>query len=64
VLIFPSEVVQAVATLARLHALSEALDTKMASHLVDDTPITAPLYIRAWQATGREADRELQIALT
>jgi len=62
--LFPSEVVQTVATLARLHALSETLDTAMADHLGNDTPITARLYIRAWQATGRVADRESQIALT
>jgi len=62
--LFPSEVVQTVATLARLHALSETLDTTMAGHFANDTPITAPQYIRAWQATGRVADREAQIALT
>jgi len=62
--LFPSEVVQTVATLARLHALSETLDSTMARHLVDDTQITAHPYIRAWQATGRVADRESQIALT
>jgi len=62
--LFPSEVVQTVATLARLHALSETLDTAMAGHFANDTPITAPHYIRAWQATGRVADREAQIALT
>ena len=62
--LFPGEVVQTVATLARLHALSETLDTAMADHLANDTAITARLYIRAWQATGRVADRESQIALT
>lgn len=62
--LFPSEVVQTVATLARLHALSETLDTAMANHLDDGALINARLYVRAWQATGRMADRELQIALT
>lgn len=61
--LFPSEVVQTVATLARLHALSETLDTAMARY-VDGGPITAQGYIRAWQATGCATDREAQIALT
>jgi len=62
--LFPSEVVQTVATLARLHALSETLDTAMADHLVSDIPISPRSYIAAWQATGRAADRGSQIALT
>ena len=61
--LFPSEVVQTVATLARLHALSETLDTTMADHL-DDTGVEPAQYIRAWQTTGRSNDRDAQIALT
>jgi hypothetical protein len=61
--LFPSEVVQTVATLARLHAISETLDTTMAGHL-DGTGLEPDQYIRAWQATGRSADRDAQIALT
>jgi len=61
--LFPSEVVETVAALARLHALSEMLDTAMGSH-VDDASITASRYIRAWQTTGRAQHRESQIALT
>ena len=61
--LFPSEVVQTVATLARLHALSERLDTAMATHL-EAAQIDAHRYIRAWQATARADDRDSQIALT
>ena len=61
--LFPSEVVQTVATLARLHALSELLDTAMADCL-DDTNIQPDQYIGAWQAIGRSADRDTQIGLT
>jgi hypothetical protein len=61
--LFPSEVAQTVATLARLHALSETLDTTMADHL-DGTGLKPDQYIVAWQATGRSADRDTQIALT
>lgn len=61
--LFPSEVVLTVATLARLHALSETLDTTMAGHL-DGTGVEPDQYIAAWQATGRSADRDAQIDLT
>ena len=62
--LFPTEVIQAVASLAQLHALSEVLDTAMGvasdgSHVVD-----ARNYIRVWQATGRASDRQAQIELT
>lgn len=61
--IFPREIVETVATLAALHALSEKLDTEMGRH-VRPAPITAQTYIDAWQSTGRPADREEQIRLT
>lgn len=61
--LFPGEVVKTVATLAQLHALSERLDSAMATHL-DDTQVDARKYIRAWQATARADDRDSQIALT
>ena len=64
--LFPHEIVQTVATLARLHALSEALDTDMARSLptVVDGSVDAEQYVAAWQATGRADDREQQIILT
>jgi hypothetical protein len=61
--LFPKAVVQTVAHLSALHALTESLDTAMAAHatVAEWTPA---LYLRAWQQTGRAADREAQIALT
>lgn len=60
---FPDEIVQTVATLAELHALSETFDTAMGRQL-DDERIAPVDYIRAWQQTDRAPDREHQIALT
>lgn len=61
--LFPEEIVDTVDTLAQLHAVSESLDSAMATHLPG--PVVDPsAYIQAWQATGRAADREAQIALT
>jgi hypothetical protein len=61
--LFPKAVIQTVVHLSALHALTESLDTAMAAHstVADWTPA---LYLRAWQQTGRAADREAQIALT
>ena len=61
--LFPREIVQTVATLSRLHALSESLDTEMGSRLLS-APLDAEAYTIAWRATGRATDREQQIALT
>lgn len=61
--LFPRETVATVCTLAELHALSEVIDSVAASHL-PSAAVTAPDYVRAWQATGRAAERERQIALT
>jgi len=61
--LFPREIVRTVATLARLHALSESLDTEMARRMTSDL-LDAEGYALAWRATGRRTDREQQIALT
>lgn len=61
--LFPSEIVLTVEMLARLHAVSESLDTEMGSR-VQTGPITRLKYKDAWQSSGRRADRELQIELT
>jgi len=61
--LFPSEIVHTVETLARLHALSEALDSEMALH-VSAPELGAASYVSAWQATARRADRHLQIEFT
>lgn len=60
---FPQEIVQTVANLASLHALSEALDTEMGRQLSRES-ITASNYAAAWQSTGRPEAREKQILLT
>jgi hypothetical protein len=60
---FPNEIVDTVATLAELHALSETLDTAMGMHL-EGEPVTAIDYILAWQWVDHAPDRERQIALT
>lgn len=60
---FPDEIVGTVASLARLHALSESLDDAMARAL-DGPTIDAAAYRRLWQRTGRPEDRQAQIDLT
>lgn len=60
---FPQEIVQTVANLASLHALSETLDTEMGRQLPRES-ITASDYAAAWQSTGRPEAREKQIWLT
>lgn len=60
--LFPAEVIDTVAQLARLHALSESLDTRMALHLTDGF---APAdYVAAWIAVGDAEGRAQQIRLT
>ena len=60
--LFPKEVVLTVQTLGELHALSEELDTAM-GHQVPAGAVDLAGYAAAWQAVGRPADREAQIAL-
>jgi hypothetical protein len=61
--LFPDEIVATVHTLAELHALSERLDSAMASCLAG-APIDARTYVGAWQQTGDPSGREQQVALT
>ena len=61
--LFPAEIVHTVEILARLHALSEQLDSEMGLH-VESHELDAVAYVSAWQATARRADRYLQIELT
>jgi hypothetical protein len=61
--VFPSEVVDTVARLARLHALSERLDTRMGERLMSPD-ITAGDYAAAWRACGEPQARQQQIELT
>jgi hypothetical protein len=60
--LFPHEIVDTVAALAALHALSEALDTEMGRRVASPS-IDRNRYIEAWQSTGRPDDRERQISL-
>ena len=62
--LFPSELVETVAELASLHALTERLDSAMAATLLQTTPIGARDYAAAWRATERPDLRERQIMLT
>ncbi|MCV2369485.1 FFLEELY motif protein [Roseateles oligotrophus] len=61
--LFPAEVVDTVARLARLHAISERLDTLMADKLNSEY-IDAQSYQHAWQACQEQGSRQLQIQLT
>lgn len=60
--LFPGEIVSTVASLARLHALSETLDRRMGESLPDG-PIDRRLYATAWQATGEPQLRATQVVL-
>lgn len=60
--LFPTDIVDTVAALARLHALSERLDGDMARLLADEQ-IDDRSYASAWQRVGNREDRMLQIAL-
>jgi hypothetical protein len=62
--LFPEEVVQTVAQLARLHALSEGLDSRMGELMGDDGEITGLRYARAWRNCGEPKSRQTQIDLT
>ena len=61
--LFPAEVVDTVAKLARLHALSERLDTRMGEHLLSPR-VTASDYAIAWRACGEPEARQRQVELT
>lgn len=60
--LFPHDIVLTVRALARLHALTETMDSAMARALPHDGADAAG-YVRAWQAVGQPAERESQIAL-
>jgi hypothetical protein len=61
--LFPQGIVETVVQLARVHALSERLDTRMAQAL--HSPQIDPVaYVQAWQACGEPDQRRLQLTLT
>ena len=59
--LFPKDVAQTAASLARLHALTESLDHAMAHALLGRDPPEAAAYVRAWKTVGRRPDRQLQL---
>lgn len=61
--LFSREIIATVLTLARLHALSETLDSEMGRRL-PGASLDAAGYVRAWQDAGQPAAREEQIVLT
>jgi hypothetical protein len=61
--LFPREIVETVATLVELHALSEQLDTSVATKLAVPR-LDGLSYARAWQGATGAAEREQQISLT
>jgi len=60
--LFPVDIVQTVAALAELHALSESLDMAMA-HQLPPGDVVWPGYTAAWQSVGQLQGREQQIVL-
>lgn len=60
--LFPAEVVETVEALAALHALSESLDSQMASQLADG-PIHAGGYGDCWRNTGCREQRFAQLEM-
>jgi len=60
--LFPPDVTATVESLARLHAVSEQLDTEMAGHVVGPS-VTSAAYSLAWKRTGRPDSRSLQLEL-
>ena len=61
--LFPDDVIDTVAKLAQLHALSERLDTRLAEQLAS-AQLDSPAYARAWRACGEPTARHRQIELT
>jgi hypothetical protein len=59
--LFPKDVAQTAAGLARLHALTESLDHGMARIETLCDPDDVAGYVRAWKAVGRREDRERQL---
>lgn len=59
--LFPRDVADTAATLARLHALTESLDHGMARIEPLDGHDDVGGYVRAWKAIGRREDRQRQL---
>ena len=61
--LFPREIVDTVAVLAQLHALSERLDTLMGLQL-SQAQVDATTYVLAWRGADCKPERERQVELT
>lgn len=59
--LFPKDVAQTAAALARLHALTESLDHAMARALPANEVSEVASYVQAWKAVGRRGDRQQQL---
>ena len=59
--LFPRDVAETAAGLARLHALTESLDHAMARAIPLAGADDVPGYVRAWKAVGRRSDRQQQL---
>lgn len=61
--LFPKDVGETAAGLARLHALTESLDHAMARAVPLSGAQDVDAYVQAWKAVGRRADRQRQISM-
>jgi hypothetical protein len=59
--LFPRDVADTAAGLARLHALTESLDHAVARESTGTSSDEIAAYVRAWKAVGRRVDRERQL---
>jgi hypothetical protein len=59
--LFPRDVAQTAAGLARLHALTESLDHATARAGPAAAPLDVAGYVGAWKSVGRRADRQRQV---
>lgn len=59
--LFPRDVAETAAGLARLHALTESLDHDMARHGPLQGLGDVPGYVAAWKKVGRREDRQSQL---
>jgi hypothetical protein len=60
--LFPKDVGETAAGLARLHALTESLDHAMARTLAPENAEDPSAYVGAWKRVGRREDRQSQLA--
>jgi hypothetical protein len=60
--LFPGEIGRIVLSLARLHAMSEQLDSEMGA-VMTEMPLLEMSYARAWRSVGQAAARVEQIGL-